>query len=111
MQLVCTTVVVTMNLGQDILDAVNRGGLWNWSTTTKQPIEEGRPPRNVGFRIETRQVMDKILNVLNGQMTSKEICEAAKMKPDAVYKYMVRLIDAGEVKRSQHGQPYKYWRM
>jgi predicted transcriptional regulator len=95
-----------MSIGQDILDAVQKGGLNNWPTTTRHlPAHITRKAQN-----RTETAMDKIYNSIKGLMTATEIAQASGFKADATYKYLIRLIDAGMVVRSQRGQPHSYRR-
>lgn len=97
-----------MSLGQDILEAVKRGGIANWTTTTNQcPANMFTSKRR---KNETEEKMDKIYSHIKGLMTSAEIAQASGFSLDTTYKYLLRLMDAGRVVRTQRGQPYSYRR-
>ncbi|UOF78827.1 Z-DNA-binding protein [Caudoviricetes sp.] len=96
-----------MTLGTDLIEAVKRGGLSNWTTTTKQPSNQYTKKRK---RDETQVKMDKIYSHIKGWMTTAEISRDCGYGYDMTYKYLCRLMDAGLVVRSQRGQPYTYRR-
>ena len=96
-----------MTLGVDIIEAVNRGGLANWTTSPKQPCNQFTMRRK---RDETQIKMDKIYDNLKGWMTIAELSRESGYNAGTTYKYVLRLMDAGRVVRSQKGQPYSYRR-
>ena len=97
-----------MTLGTDILEAVQRGGINNWTTTQNQSPTNMYTSKN--RRNETEHKMDKIYGSIKGVMNANEISKESGFSQDTTYKYLLRLMDEGRVIRTQRGQPYSYMR-
>lgn len=99
-----------LNLGQDIIEAVKRGGIERWQPSTRHIIPTALQASTTKRLKFTQSQMDKCFDSIEGQMTIAQISEKTGMIPETCYKYMVRLLEDGRVIRSQYKQPHLWFR-
>lgn len=95
-----------MTLADELIAAVQCGGLNKWTTSQNNPTCQSAINRR---KHKTTQGMDKVLNSIRGLMTAAEISKESGFCQDTTYKYLVRFMDEGKVIR-ERSQPFVYRR-
>ena len=99
-----------MSLGLDILDAVRKGGLSNWATTTGRNSKQSMFTKR---KAEAEEYIDELYSAMyGGKFTATQLQRITGQSKDSVYSRLSTLMERGKVKRSKvDGKNYKYWRV
>lgn len=98
-----------MITADEILDAVRKGGIDNWKTTSKP---EKQHAANTSRKREFEEAIEELYSAMYGrEWKVTELIQATGMRKDSVYSRLQILTERGKVRRKKEGSVYLYYRI
>jgi predicted HTH transcriptional regulator len=93
----------------EIIEAVQKGGLSNWATTTGRNSKQSMFTKR---KAEAEEYIEELYSAMyGGKFTATQLQRMTGQSKDSVYSRLSTLMERGKVKRSKvDGKNYKYWR-
>ena len=98
-----------MIYAEEILDAVKRGGLSNWATTTGINSKQSMFTKR---KAEAEEYIEELYSAMyGGKFTATQLQRITGQSKDSVYSRLSTLMERGKVKRSKvNAKNYQYYR-
>lgn len=99
-----------MIYASELIEAVQKGGLENWPTTTGKHANKSAHTQR---KIEAEEMIQELYSAMyNGKWTATQLQEATGQSKDSVYAKLATLMERGKVRRDKSdGKKYQYYRV
>ena len=98
-----------MIYASELIEAVQKGGLNNWATTTgKNNVKQLHTKR----KADAENAIQELLSAMHkGNWTVPKLQVATGMSRDSIYSRLATLIERGKVKREKDKGVFQYYRV